>query len=194
MVVPEWVLVTGKVIDVLEALSIRYVIGGSIASIIHGTLRSTLDADIVAEMEPQHVAPFVEALQSDFYAEPEMILNAIRHRTSFNLLHQETMFKVDIFIPKMRAFDAAQLDHRVKKLLSSEVEREAWVLSPEDIILAKLDWYNIGHRNSERQWRDVLGVIKSQSTYLDKSYLAKMASLMGISDLIENAMTEASMS
>lgn len=194
MVVPEWVLVTGKVIDVLEALSIRYVIGGSIASIIHGTLRSTLDADIVAEMEPQHVAPFVEALQSDFYAEPEMILNAIRHRTSFNLLHQETMFKVDIFIPKMRAFDSAQLDHRVKKLLSSEVEREAWVLSPEDIILAKLDWYNIGHRNSERQWRDVLGVIKSQSTNLDKSYLAKMASLMGISDLIENAMTEASMS
>ena len=192
MAIPEWVLVTGKVIDVYDELCIRYVIGGSIASIIHGTLRSTLDADIVADMEPHHVPSFVKALETDFYVEPEMITNATTHQTRFNLLHQQTMFKVDIFIPKKRAFDLAQLDHRVEKLLSAELDRKAWILSPEDIILAKLDWYNSGDRASERQWRDVLGVIKSQRANLDRGYLSKMASLMGISDLIEKAMTEAS--
>lgn len=190
LAIPEWAFVTHRVIEVLEALSVRYVIGGSIASILHGTTRSTLDADILAEIEIHHIPHLKEALEAEFYIEPEMIKQAIRHRSSFNLLHQETMFKVDIFIPKKRVFDTAQLEHRIEKPIAPDSDEKVWVLSAEDIILAKLEWYNTGNRASERQWRDVLGVVKSKHSILNTDYLAKMSAQLGIKDLLEAALAE----
>ncbi len=190
MEIPEWAFVTHRVIEVLEALSIKYVIGGSIASILHGTTRSTLDADILAEIELHHIPDLKAALEAEFYIKPEMIKNAIRHRSSFNLLHQETMFKVDIFLPKKRIFDSAQLEHRVEKLLAPESDQKVWILSAEDIILAKLEWYNNGNRASERQWRDVLGVVKSKYPSLNTDYLSRMAAQLGITELMEAALAE----
>lgn len=95
---PEWISVTLKVIDALDALAVPYFIGGSVASMIHGVLRSTIDADLVAEMSTEHVQSFASALSGDFYVEPQSIYDAISLRTIFNLIHQATMFKIDIFI------------------------------------------------------------------------------------------------
>jgi hypothetical protein len=187
MAIPEWVLVTLKVVKVLDQLSVPYVIGGSLASIVYGMPRTTLDADFVVDLKTEQIDPFVAELEQEFYVEPESIKQAISRRSSFKLIHQATMFKVDIFIPKPRAFDHAQLAHRVKKTICTDPEHYAFILSAEDIILAKLEWYQMGGRVSERQWRDVLEVLKTQSEQLDFTYMSKMAASLHVEDLLETA-------
>ena len=97
----------------LENLGVPYLIGGSLASAVHGVMRATLDSDLVAKLQPSHVTPFVAALRDEFYADPEAILEAIEHRASFNIIHRETMFKVDVFVSRERPFDQAQFHRRV---------------------------------------------------------------------------------
>jgi hypothetical protein len=104
-----------------------------------------------AELQPEHADPLVQALGNAFYADAETISQAIRQQTLFNILHLETMFKVDIFVAKSRLFDQAQLDRRQLQQLNLEPERYAYVASAEDIILAKLEWYRMGGEVSERQ-------------------------------------------
>ena len=87
----EPLLVTLKVTSTFEALNISYVIGGSLASAVHGTMRATMDADIVADLHPEHISPLVEALNTEFYADELMIKEAISTQSSFNLIHLETM-------------------------------------------------------------------------------------------------------
>lgn len=102
--------VTLLVTQTLERLGIPYAIGGSLASSLHGVMRSTLDVDIIADMLREHIQPMVATLSKDFYADDEMMRDAIEHHSSFNLIHYETAFKVDIFIRKARAFDQMQLE------------------------------------------------------------------------------------
>lgn len=149
------------VIEVLEALSIPYVIGGSIASVLQGVPRSTIDADLVADIQPEQISPFVHALKIEFYVDPLSIIDAIQRRGSFNLIHFGTSFKVDIFLPKRRPFDRMQLERREREVLIADPERTAWIASAEDTILAKLEWFRLGGETSDRQWRDVLGTGRS---------------------------------
>lgn len=100
----EPVEVTLKVTDVFEKLSVSYLIGGSLASTLYGMVRTTQDSDIVAEMRLEHLKPFVTALQDEFYLDDEMIAESIQHNSSFNIIHRDTMFKVDVFIPRPRPF------------------------------------------------------------------------------------------
>jgi hypothetical protein len=78
--------VTLLVTQTLEQLGIIYAVGGSLASSLHGVMRSTLDVDIVADMKLEHIQPVVEALSKEFYADDEMIKDAIEHQSSFNLI------------------------------------------------------------------------------------------------------------
>lgn len=146
--------ITLLVTQTLERLGIPYAVGGSLASSLHGVMRSTLDVDIVADVQPEHIQPLVEALSKEFYADDEMMRDAIEHQSSFNLIHYETAFKVDIFIRKARAFDQMQLDRRRLSIIASNPEESVYVTSPEDTILAKLEWYRMGGEVSDRQWRD----------------------------------------
>lgn len=180
-------LVTG----VLEELSISYVIGGSIASVLQGMPRSTVDADIVAELPFDQIGPFVHALESEFHLVDALsIMDAIQHRSSFNLIHQGTMFKVDIFLPKDRPFDRMQIERRQREVLVAKPERTAWVASAEDTVLAKLEWFRLGGETSERQWRDVLGVLKTQGDRIDVAYLRTWSAELGVADLMEQALAE----
>ena len=95
--------ITLLVTQTLERLHIRYAVGGSLASSLHGVMRSTLDVDIVADMNFEHIPLLVAELSKEFYADEEMMRDAVEHRSSFNLIHYETAFKVDIFIPRPRA-------------------------------------------------------------------------------------------
>jgi hypothetical protein len=160
------------------------------ASAIHGVVRSSQDSDIVAEMSAKHVKPFVQTLQSDFYVDAEMIVDAIERRASFNLIHRETMFKVDVFVAKQRAFDQSQLSRARNETLSRKPRVQAMVASAEDTLLAKLEWYRMGGETSERQWRDVLGMLQVQAGRLDLEYLRHWAKELGVHDLLEHAMKD----
>lgn len=192
MIDSEALGVTRLVTTALDALGVAYVIGGSLASIVHGMVRTTMDADIIAELQPHHAAALVAALGDDFYTPGEAVIReAIERRGSFNLIHLATMFKVDIFLPQARAFDRQQLARRIGEQVGGAAGERVWLLSPEDVVLAKLEWFRLGGESSERQWRDVLGVIVTQSAALDTSYLREWAGRLGVSDLLERALAEA---
>ena len=187
----EQIAVTMMVADGLDALGVPYAIGGSFASALHGVMRATMDADLVADLRLEHAEPLAQALGDAFYADAEMMRDAVRRHRSFNVIHLETMFKVDVFVAKPRAFDRSQLARRQLHLLSEDPERRAYVATAEDIVLSKLEWYRMGGEVSDRQWRDVLGVLKVQGDRLDRDYLRRMATELGVSDLLKQAFGEA---
>ena len=187
----EPVAVTLLVIETLDRLDVPYLIGGSLASTVHGLVRTTQDADLVAILRPEQAVPLVQALGDAFYAGLEAIQEAIRQRSSFNLIHLETMFKVDIFVSKQRPFDQAQFERRTAQTVAIEPQRTAYIASAEDTVLTKLEWYRLGGGVSERQWRDVLGVLKVQGNRLDRAYLQRWAVELSVDDLLQKAVTEA---
>jgi len=180
-----------QVVQVLEKLGAAYAIGGSFASSLYGRARSTMDADIIADLRPEHIDDFVAALSTSFYVDDEMIREAVDRRSSFNIIHAESFFKVDIFIPKAREFDRQQLARRVASPITPDAQTTAYVISPEDSVLAKLDWYRMGGELSDRQWRDILDVMKMQAGRLDLAYMRRLAESLKVLDLLERAMREA---
>jgi len=186
----EPIEVTLKVTSVLEELGIPYLIGGSLASTLYGMVRSTQDSDIVAEMETEHVQSFVAALKNEFFIDDEMIADAVKTNSSFNIIHRDTMFKVDVFIPRPRPFLQSQISRAQKQTFSLESEVSAKFASPEDTILSKLEWYRMGGEVSDRQWRDILGVLKIRAGELDIDYLRKWAGELNVSDLLERVLNE----
>jgi hypothetical protein len=178
------------VIEALEELGVSYHIGGSVASSIYGILRATIDADLIADIRLEHVRPLVIRLQTDYYIDEDMIRDAIKRRSSFNLIHLETMLKVDVYIPKTRQFDQEEL-RRVQQEVLLEGTRPLNVASPEGTILNKLEWYRMGGEVSDRQWNDILGVLKVQGTHLDMTYLQRWAANLKVTDLLERALFDA---
>jgi hypothetical protein len=191
MMLAEPIAVTIIVADALDALGVSYAIGGSLASALHGVMRATMDADLVADLRMEHAEPLAQALGDAFYADVEMMRDAIRRHGSFNLIHLDTMFKVDVFVAKPRDFDRSQLARRQLHLLSEDPQCYAYVTSAEDIVLSKLEWYRMGGCVSDRQWRDVLGVLKVQGDRVDRDYLRRMAAMLDVADLLERAFDEA---
>jgi len=184
----EPIRVTLLVIEALNALNIPYFVGGSLATAVHGVARATMDVDLVADMRAEHAQPLVRALGSEFYADAEMIRDAVRERSSFNVIHKPTMFKVDVFIPKGRPFDRSQFARRIVQSLTEEGTDEIYIASPEDNILAKLQWYRLGGEVSDRQWNDILSVLRVQGERLDRPYLCRWAKELGVTDLLEEAL------
>ncbi len=183
----EPIQVTLKVVITFERLGIPYLISGSFASAVHGIVRATMDVDLVADIKPSHISSLVALLENEFYIDAEMILDAIQHTSSFNLIHLETMFKVDVFILKQRPFDLNQMQRRISQSVGDSPDDQAYFSTAEDIVLAKLEWFRAGGETSERQWRDILGVLDLQSDRLDLEYLKKWAATLGIRDLLQRA-------
>ncbi len=192
MSVSEPTAVVLLVTAILERLGVRYALAGSLASSLHGVFRASVDADLVADLRMEQVEPFFGALGDEFYRDESAMRRAIERKRSFNIIHLDTMFKIDVFIPKERPFDRAQLARRASHVIATAPERSAFVASAEDTILAKLDWYRSGGEVSGQQWRDVLGILQVQSGTLDRGYLRSMAASLDVSDLLERAFTEAS--
>lgn len=154
----EPLTITLHVAKALEAAGAAYFIGGSLASGLYGTGRATMDADLVSSLTPAQVGAFLQSLGDDFYADEQMIQEAIRNGRSFNLIHQPTMFKVDVFILGSSPYFREEFSHRRQEVLNLETGEAAFFAAPEDVILTKLDW---GRQSggSERQWRDVHFVV-----------------------------------
>lgn len=184
----EPIAVTLRVAAALESLGIEYLVGGSIASSVHGHPRTTQDVDVVARIAGRHVADFVAALQGDFYVDADMINDAIRRRSSFNIIYLETMLKVDIFVFAGDPLGQEEMRRRVAITLRGT---DVWFASAEDIVLQKLDWFRKGDGISERQWRDVLGVLDVQGARFDQTYARTWAKQLGLDTLLEKALAEA---
>lgn len=182
------------VVAALDRIGVAYYIGGSFASGAYGVYRATADVDMVADVHEKQIEALVHELGAEFYADAQMMRDAIHHRGSFNLLHLATGFKVDIFVPRRRAFDRAQLERRALYPLRDDPASAAYIASAEDSVLAKLEWCRLGNEVSERQWTDILGMLKVQGQALDTSYLRHWAGELGLSDLLERAFTEAGLS
>ncbi len=180
-------------VAVFEKLGIAYLIGGSVASSALGLPRSTLDADLVADLQLEQVSSLVEALGQDYYLAQEAILDAIQRHSSFKLIHLQTMFKLDIFVIKPDLFDQIAFSRRQLLRLdaTNPAAREFYLSSPEDILLHKLAWYKAGNNVSERQWLDVLGLLKVRGDTINREYLKKWANDLSLSDLLEQSFEEA---
>ena len=188
--VPDILAAITPIVEALEELGIPYHIGGSVASSLYGLPRLTIDADLVADIRMKHVRPLVKQLETDYYIDEDMIRDAIRRQSSFNIIHLDTMLKVDVFIPKTRLFDQEEL-RKVRQEVLSEGTRPFNIASPEGTILNKLEWYRMGGEVSDRQWNDILGVLKVQGTNLDMAYLQHWAANLNVTDLLERAFVDA---
>jgi hypothetical protein len=180
--------ITLLVIQALEKFQIPYLIAGSLASSLYGLSRSTLDTDLLADIKPEHVSKLYQEMKEQFYITEEEIHHAIRNRSSFNVIHFETVFKTDLFIPKNRRFDLLQFQNRRLIVVARNPDRTAYVAGAEDTILAKLEWYKLGNEISDRQWQDIIGVIRIQANQLDLSYLNHIAQELDLVELLARAL------
>lgn len=186
----EPIEVTLAVTSVLERLEVEYVVGGSLATSLHGIPRATMDVDIVADLRMSHLDAFVTALHASFFVDADMVKEAIRRRASFNILHLATMFKVDVFVIGADELLSVELSRKRRVRVLEEPPADLFVATPEDMVLQKLMWFRDGGGVSDRQWGDVIGVLRTQGGRLDLAYLRLWADRKGITDLLQRALAE----
>jgi hypothetical protein len=161
--------VLGGITTHLQQRGIGYMLVGSFAGAFHGALRSTRDIDIVIEATPEQLRGLVADLQaSDYYAELDAALDALRHESLFNVIDNRTGWKIDLIFRKSRPFDREEFRRRVSAKL---FDIQLFVASVEDVIISKLEWAKLG--GSQRQIEDVAKVLAAQWKALDQIYLSK---------------------
>lgn len=190
MILAEPFQIMKRVIIAFNELQIPYFVGGSMASSLYGIPRTTQDADIIADIKEHHISAFTQKIQDKFYADEEMIRDAINREGSFNVIFLEAIFKVDIFVLKSDKYSQNEMARREIYEVSEDNTFSLYLASPEDVIINKLQWYQSGGRSSGRQWNDVLGVIKIRRETLDYSYLEEKAKEFGINDLLKEVIPE----
>ena len=176
-----------KLIAAFEECKIRFAVCGSVASSLHGVARPTQDVDIVAAISLKDAEPLAAFLQGEFYADSETMREAIRRGRSFNVIHNASGLKYDIFPAGSNPLGPAEIQ-RATTVKTSFVDQEPAVfplISPEDTILSKLRWYKDGGESSERQWNDLRNVVKVKGDTLDTAYLAEWAPILNVKKLLE---------
>ncbi|MEX2273374.1 MAG: hypothetical protein WD690_18030 [Vicinamibacterales bacterium] len=177
-----------RVTAVLDRLGILHTIGGSVAASFAGEPRTSIDIDIVAALPEPQIPALVAALGSDFYIDEDALRRAVRTRTSTNLVHHATQVKIDIFVAGGTPLDEQQLARR--QAIDVGGGRILYVHPPEDILLQKLRWYREGGELSDRQWRDILGIVRTQGPRLDRQYLERHAPALAVADLLVCALRD----
>jgi hypothetical protein len=174
-----------------EKLGAAYLLDGSLASSLHGIPWATQDADLVADLRVEHIAPLIAELGSAFYADDQAMRKAVRQARSFNLIHLASMFKVDVFVAGDDPLVREALVRAGRLPLPNLPGRSIMVASPEDVVIQKLVWYRKGGEISERHWRDAVGVLKIQASGVDSAYLNGAADRAGVAALLARARGEA---
>jgi hypothetical protein len=180
-----------EIARIFDSLGIPYALGGSMASSIHGIGRYTRDADMTAEPFPGKEKVFAESFSEDWYVSLSMIEDAVRRRASFNVINTSTGFKIDVFIRKDVPFEISAMRRRFPFTPSEDAAAAIILHTPEDVILFKLQWYQMGNRSIDQQMRDIVGVLRVKAGLLDEAYLDHWAADLGVTDLLEQARQEA---
>lgn len=181
-----------EVVAALEAAEIPYVVGGSVASSTWGKQRATQDIDIAVFLRVDQVQKLRANLPEHYLMETGELEDYARSARDFQcgqILHMEHVDRVDLFVLEDSEFNRSRLSRAIEaRLLPDVVVR---VSSPEDIIITKLRWYELGRGISDRQWNDLVLVIETQGDDLDWTYLEKWAAHFGLAELLDEAKAEA---
>ena len=183
----EPVAVALSAADALERCGLRYLVGGSLASSMSGEPRSTLAVDIVVAITAADIECLVDALRTDFDVDDHAIARAVRERSSVNVFHVASGIKVDLFVMGGGPLDDEQMERRQRVLVARDPDRYLYAYTPEDILLQKLRSFRAENEVSDRQWRDVLGILLVQGTALDRAYVRDRATRVGLADLFTRA-------
>ncbi len=180
-----------QVAGILDELGIAFHVGGSFASSVHGEPRQTRDIDLVAALPEDLVRPLCARLGESFYADEAALSRAVRDRRAANLVHLDSGVKVDLFVRGDAPFDRSEFERAAPVALIADPARSVRVKTAEDTVLRKLLWYRDGGGVSERQWRDLVSVLRTQAGRLDREYLERWGTELGLTTLLAQAHGEA---
>ncbi len=162
-----------------DSLGIGYFLGGSMASSLQGEPRSTNDIDFVVSLDEARVAELASSLGPDFEVDENALREAVRTGGSWNIFHLPSMMKIDLFVVGKEPFDRSEFARRKRVPIRADGAQLS-VKTPEDSILRKLRWYLEGGRASDRQWRDVVEILRVSGPLLDGHYLDAWALQLGV--------------
>ena len=177
-----------KLLEIIDQLEIRYFIGGSVASGIHGIPRFTRDVDFVVDLDPDLLPEFSRLLGAAFYHDLETIERAVSLRRPFNIIHIASAYKYDFYPAQNDDFASAQLGRRREELgnpFGIGEDIEFFVSTPEDTLLSKLRWFHLRGRQSQYQWDDMRGILSRKRDRLDYDYLRRWAERFALADLLD---------
>jgi len=171
--------------NVLNRLKIPYLVTGGMAVYVWGRPRFTADIDIIVHLKYENVGNLKNALMTfrkRGYVDDWAIKEAIRNKGEFNFIDVESGIKVDFWIPKEseQVFSEQLKRRKTKKVLNEKV----YFISPEDLILSKLVWYQKSGESS-RHIEDAESIFKISGEKLDKNYLKKQAAKLGVAGLLK---------
>lgn len=187
---PEVVMTLLELKEALGLAEIEYMVVGSLASSVHGLPRATRDADLLVVINYEQAHRLVLALKPKFYVSEEAAFEAIRYGASFSAIHEATFFQVDMFVVTSMPFNRAQFERREYIEVDPDLGLTMPFQSAEDTVLSKLEWYRSGGGVSERQWRDVMDILRAQGCQLDMNYLRRWAANLDIDDLLQRALQQ----
>lgn len=176
--------------EILDDLGVPYALGGSMASSLLGEPRSTVDVDMAVQLDASAGDALLERVRSVFYVPVDSARVAIRGHSSFNLVDTASALKVDLFVVGDGLLDRMQIERRVLVPIPG-APNGIWVTSAEDQVLRKLDWFRQGGSMSDRQWRDVVGILRIHCESMDLDYLRVSASKIGLTDQVNEALQQA---
>lgn len=179
---------------ILDRMEIPYEVGGSVASSAHGIPRTTLDVDVVVDLKPEQIETFAQELRQHFYADADQIREAFARGRAANVIHLGSIWKFDLFPLRNDEYSRTEFSRRAIRRITTSGEEsiECSLASVEDTILRKLEWYRAGGEASDRQWNDLLGVIRAARSQLDLDYLRRWAKYLKVADLLEKLLAEQS--
>lgn len=171
----------------IERAGGEYFVGGSVASSLQGEPRATNDIDFVVGLT--RVRAFAEALGAEFEVDQVMLRDALAGGGSANIFYLPFVTKVDIFGLGSAPYDNVEFARRRRVQIRASGEH-LWIKSPEDTVLRKLLWYREGGGVSDKQWRDIVGVLRVGGSELDVAYLDAWAARLDITELLARARAE----
>jgi hypothetical protein len=174
----------------IDAVGGEYFVGGSLASSLQGEPRATNDIDMVVAMLGLRVRSFADKLGADFEVDQPMVRDALSTGRCANIFYLPMVTKVDIFGIGSAPYDGVEFARRRRVRVRATGE-ELWIKSPEDTVLRKLLWYREGGEVSEKQWRDVIAVLRIRGSQLDAAYLDAWALRLGVDGLLASVRTSA---
>lgn len=158
----------------LDRLGIPYMLTGSMAMNYHAVPRMTRDIDLVIALPAGQVQRLVRALAPDYLVEEQAVAQAAASGTMFNAIHEQSVIKADFVCRKHEPFRLEEFNRRRRIAIG---DFETWIVSREDLILAKLLWAK--ESRSELQHRDVRNLLAGEC---DQPYLTALAARLGVAD------------